>query len=173
MKKDFYRIDVGNLLNDHFKYALLAYFITDTSAQIIIHKLSNNEWIKMFDQELTIYRDLNDFSFLRFEDFSGDGIYEILIPKSIAPSHENFAYYCLTIDNNAFKLVPQFEELIHPAYQKSTKTIHTLSRSGIGNYMASEYKLENWDLCEIKQVNSYVASVLKNSTKFHRTSSVN
>lgn len=154
---DFYRIDIGNLLNDKNAFALLTYFTTDTTGKVIISTHTDKGWVNMYEQELEIYHDLNDFRFLRFEDFTGDGIKEILIPFNLAPSHGNFNYHCLKFVTNEFRLIPKFDGLTHPEYDKATNTIHTLHGGGIGNYSASEYKLKNWILRETKNVSSGTA----------------
>lgn len=154
LKGDFYRIDIGNLLNDNNRYSLLTYFTSDTTGMVIISKDTDNGWNRLFSQELEIYHHLNDFEYLRFEDFTGDGLSEILIPYNLAPSHENFNYYCLKLGKNRMQPILGFEELTHPEFDKKTKTIHTLHGGGIGNYLASEFKLENDQLKEIKKIRS-------------------
>lgn len=156
-KGDFFRIDIGDLLNDNNKYSLLSYFTTDSTGMVILSKNTGNGWINLYEKELEIYRHLNNFEYLRYEDFTGDGLNEVLIPYNLAPSHENFNYYCLTLKGNKMQTIPGFEELTHPEFDKRNMTIQTLHGGGIGNYFASEYKLENAQLVEIVKVKSSTA----------------
>lgn len=165
-KGDFYRIDIGKLLNDNNRYSMLTYFTSDSTGIVIISKSTDKGWVNLYNKELEIYHDLNDFEYLRFEDFTGEGLNEILIPYNLAPSHENFNYYCLTLTGNMIRTIPGFEELTHPEFDNNTKTIHTLHGGGIGNYLASEYKLENDQLKEIKKVRSSTAPYKKSEDGF-------
>jgi len=163
---DYYRIDIGNLFSNGSTYALLAYFTSDTTCKILIDKKTNQKWENVFSQEMEIWQHLNDFEYLRFQDFTGDNKNEILIPQSISPSHGNHNYYCLKNENDNIKSIPNFENLTAPEFEYVTKKIHTLSRAGIGNYIASEFYLIKNNLIRINEVNSSTAPFINSKEEY-------
>ena len=154
---DFFRIDIGKFLEGKNTFAFLTYFMSDSTSRVIINLKSDKIWRQVYDEELEMYKELNDLSAVRFEDFTGDGMNEILLPLSLSAANGNSNYYCLKWNDSTFERIPNFEVLTNPQFDQRTNKIHSLHKGGIGNYSASEYQLINLNLKETKRTVSGTA----------------
>lgn len=156
LKGDFYRMDCGYLLGSRDQFAFLSYFTSDSTAQVIVCKKSKGLWLELYNEELEMLKELNDFSYVRFEDFTGDGVYEVLLPASLSAANGNSQYHCLQLVGHTFERIQKFDCLTRPQFDKKTNTVHSLHKGGFGNYIASEYQLKNSKLIETKRIISGV-----------------